>query len=129
MFIEAGADMVITRAERDSDTIRTRRGVTVLGTQTALTRSGKPTRVSVDESRPPLENDAAIWISPAGTSDAKHLWHEFSRPFGTRLSARLNPALKRWAILRISLRDKACGAVLDFPELFWAKPNNPDTPS
>src|SRR2546422_6980734 len=60
-------------------------------------------------------------ISPEGTADWKHLWHEFSRPFGTGLCVLLNPALKRWAILRMSLRDKAVGAAREFPKGIRAK--------
>ncbi len=55
-------------------------------------------------------------ISPEGTADWKCLWHEFNRPFGTQLSLPLNPALKRWAILRMSLRDKAISAAREYPK-------------
>ena len=56
-------------------------------------------------------------ISPvSGTADWKYLWPDFSRPFGTRLCLPLNPALKRWAILTMSLRDKAFGAAREFPK-------------
>ena len=54
------------------------------------------------------------YINPEGTAEWEYLWHEFRRPFGTQLFLPLNPALKRWAILRMSLRDKAFGASREF---------------
>jgi hypothetical protein len=62
-------------------------------------------------------------ISPEGTAEGEYLWHEFSRPFGTRPCLPLNQALKRWAILRMSLRDKACGAAREFPKGINANPD------
>ena len=53
-------------------------------------------------------------ISPEGTADWKYLRHEFSRPYGTRPCLPLYPALKRWAILGMSLRDNAFGAAREF---------------
>src|SRR6266498_2162718 len=53
-------------------------------------------------------------ISPEGTAEWKHLLFEFNRPFGTWHWVPLNPALKRWAILRMSLRDKTFGAAHAF---------------
>jgi hypothetical protein len=59
------------------------------------------------ENSPAFQRRESIvsYFSPEGTVDGKHLWQDFSRPFGTRLSLPLNPALKRWAILTMSLRD------------------------
>jgi len=66
------------------------------------------------ENSPAFQRRESIvsYISPEGTAEWEYLWHEFNRPFGTRLCLLLNPALKRWAILRMSLRDKS----------FWRSP-------
>jgi hypothetical protein len=55
-------------------------------------------------------------IRPEGTADWTYLWQEFSRPLGTRLCLPVNPALKRWAIFMMSLRDNAFGAADDLPK-------------
>jgi len=47
----------------------------------------------VPKGRPNPANVMRLYVFP-------FLWHRFSRPFGTRLCLPLNPALKRWAILK-----------------------------
>src|SRR5437867_950798 len=70
------------------------------------------------ENSPAFQRRASIvnCISPEGTADRKLIKYEFIRPFGTGLYLTLNPALKRWAIFRMSLRDKEFGALREFPK-------------
>ena len=47
--------------------------------------------------------------SPEGTAERRSVRRPVSRPFGTCSWVRLNPTLKRWAIVGLSLRDKEQG--------------------
>jgi hypothetical protein len=52
-------------------------------------------------------------VSPAGTAEVRPCTSFFNRPFGTCVHAGFFPALKRQAIVRLSLRDKSLDVLLD----------------
>src|SRR5260370_18087634 len=61
------------------------------------------------------ENSPTLWrwergvgqASPEGTTEGLRVhFNPIGRPFGTSAPSALNPTLKRWAILKMSLRDK-----------------------
>ena len=56
-------------------------------------------------------------VVPEGTAEARDRNPGFCRPSGTRFPSRLNPALKRWVILTMSLRDKGTGHRIPTPPI------------
>jgi hypothetical protein len=61
----------------------------------------------------------AVKPSPEGTIENSPVPGSISRPFGTGWFRRLNPTLKRWAILSLSLRDTE---FLEFPKGIMPSP-------
>src|SRR5437016_532860 len=64
--------------------------------------------VAVPKGRLSVGDPVSPWPSTEGTAEPPEDETVFSRPFGTCSFGRFNPTLKRWSILRLSLRDNGC---------------------
>ena len=81
----------------------------------AFENSKNPRKSPVPEGQTKIAQRFSVGIamitgsSPEGTADLSVFCVRVSRPSGTWHFCILNPTLKRWAILRMSLRDRGCG--------------------